>query len=151
MCTVRLAESFYNLSYPLYQQAPSFGDVKPSSDKSISVTWTAPTDVNGVNWYIATAESGGQSQSCEVASGTLTCEIQQLDPYTEYTVKLEACDQNANGQNPICSLPITWNKNLIKTPQSGEFPQSSLPMIQNLVFTLIDIAMHNFCPSPPIK
>ncbi len=95
-------------------------DVKPLNDKSISVTWTAPTDMGGVNWYIATAEAGGLSQSCEVAKGTLTCEIQQLSPYTEYTVKLEACDQKANVPNRKCSKAVTWNKNPVRTLQSGE-------------------------------
>ncbi len=83
--------------------------------------------MGGVNRYIATAEAGGQSQSCVVATGVLTCQIQPLSPYTDYTVKLVACDQEADVANRICSNAVVWDNNPVKTLQSGEF--SSYPLL----------------------
>ncbi len=82
--------------------------------------------MDGVNWYIATAEAGGKTHTCEAAKGTSNCEIQQLSPYTDYTVNLMACDKNAVAPNRICSNVVTWKKNPVKTLQSSEFSRYPL-------------------------
>ncbi len=100
--------------------APTLTEVKPLSDKSIKVTWTAPANSPGVAWYYATAKEGRNEHHCEVQHGTLSCEVQSLKPYTDYTVELVACDKQLSQGKRICSNVVAWKHNPVRTLQTGE-------------------------------
>ncbi len=93
--------------------------MKPFSDTSIKVTWTAPTNLDGVAWYTVTAKEGSNKLHCEVENGTLSCKVESLSPYTDYTVELVACDQKAEVPARICSKVVAWQQS-VKTLQSSE-------------------------------
>ncbi len=85
------------------------------------VTWSAPDNLHGVAWYTATATGGNTEQHCEAQNGTLSCEVQSLKPYTDYTVELVACDKQLSQGKRICSNVVAWKHNPVRTLQTGKF------------------------------
>ncbi len=116
--------------------APALTEVKALSDKSIKVTWTAPANSPGVTWYYATAKEGHNEHHCEVQDGTLSCEVQSLMPYTDYTVELVACDQKSDVSSRICSKVVAWG-NVVKTLQSRKFVQPECPIQEPISYEIL--------------
>ncbi len=95
--------------------APSGVKIEPVSDRVLRVTWSTPGDTTGIKSYKAEVVTN-TSKTCSppaLGSGQLTCNIEQLDPYTQYTIHVLACrdtDCTASGNVSQSTLPSSKSK-----------------------------------------
>ncbi len=102
-----------------YISAPTTVNLEPITDRTLKVTWQTPSDPTGITSYKAEVVNDN-SKTCTPtthAPGQLTCNIDQLDPYTEYPVRVLACrerDCSASGQVLKFTLPSSKSKHINK-------------------------------------
>ena len=86
--------------------APTYLGVIPINDNTLLLTWTPPTQTNGITLFFATT-NGNNPQTCEVDANGRNCTIAGLAAYTEYEVSLKACYKPEAASERICSTAVS--------------------------------------------
>ncbi|KAM7533326.1 hypothetical protein Aperf_G00000121718 [Anoplocephala perfoliata] len=120
-------------------ETPSIVNVTAESSTSVKVFIRKPEDTTGIVKYTASIK-GNESESCDMeeeeGEEELSCEISNLSPGRQYTVK--ACswlEDEASSHNCNPEEKIVWTKplELSKQPSSGEVGTSSVEVIWSKV------------------
>ncbi len=110
--------------------------MNPKNAHVLTAYWTAPANINGVNFYFATTNSG---QKCEVNNTRTECDIGNLSPFSIYEVSLEACNLESGVVDRICSLPSVLSGKTRPSSKSNFFTRL-LPRVKLYVPKAFDIS-----------
>ena len=90
--------------------APLEVHAKPVNEAAVEVTWTSPTDSNGIDNFYAFL-NGATEKHCAPDNGETSCLIGELEVCTKWNICVVACNVSAATSTSTAST-ITPNPNI---------------------------------------